>query len=234
MPISKEILKFIYKITDNSINTNLYPKLLSKNSIYSKNDYKISDDYSYVFVHVPKTAGYTMNDVIHKINRLNGKKILRGGHNPVSILHSPENKNYFTVLRHPVERVYSYYKYSLADKKQVYYYLAKKGLKVFLKNCPEAQNAYCQYYTGNLNKKINNSIFEEAVNNLKNFKDILLFESLGNEIKSFAKKFNLEIDIIPHLNERKTTQISEEDIKLVSFYNDYDIKLYEIFSKKNN
>ena len=34
----------------------------------NKNNYKVSDEYAYIFIHVPKTAGMTVNSIIDEIN----------------------------------------------------------------------------------------------------------------------------------------------------------------------
>ena len=40
----------------------------------------------------------------------------------------------------------------MADKKQPYNYLAKKSLYHFVTYCSEAQNTYCKYFSGEIEK----------------------------------------------------------------------------------
>ena len=135
MSIKKEFSKFFFKLIDTTAYTNFFPKIINRNSsTMNKNDYKISNEYDYVFIHIPKSGGMSLNAIISKINENSKIKIYRGSHNPVSILHSTSEKKYITVLRDPAERVYSYFNMSLNDKNQPYHYLAKKSIFHFLKD----------------------------------------------------------------------------------------------------
>ena len=69
MTIYKELCKFFLKIIDQNIYSSFYPKLVNRNSTkMNKNNYKVSDEYAYIFIHVPKTAGMTVNSIIDEIN----------------------------------------------------------------------------------------------------------------------------------------------------------------------
>ena len=70
MGIYKEVCKFFSKIIDRNIYSSFYPKLIGRNSsTMNKNDYKVSKDCEYIFVHIPKTAGTSFRSIISKINK---------------------------------------------------------------------------------------------------------------------------------------------------------------------
>ena len=231
MTIKKEFCKFFFKLIDTTAYTNFIPKIINRNSsTMNKNDYKVSNQYDYIFVHIPKTGGMTFNSIIAKINENSKVKIYRGSHNPISILHKTSEKKYITVLRNPVDRVFSYYNLSLNDKKQPYHYLAKKNIFHFLKYCPEAQNIYCKFFSSDTEKDINNDLYELAIKNLRNFDTIIKFDNFEKDVKKFIEKFNIGNIEIPHINKSNNKRkISNEELKAIEFYNVYDIKLVNQF-----
>ena len=234
MPIFRDLAKVISKLIDKNAYTTLYPKLMNRNyrsTSFLKNDYQVPEDNSYIFIHLPKTGGMTFQNIIKRINMEKKEKIYVGAHNPVSIFCSTEEKGYITIFRDPIERVYSFYKMNLADKKQIYHYLAKKSLSYFIKFCPEVQNAYCQYYSGYIDKDVSEPIYEIALKNLKEFKRIFDFNNLSQDIKNFCEDIDFKINQIPHINSfnRDNKNINSNDRKIIEFYNYFDLKLYNEF-----
>ena len=71
-------------------------------------------------------------------------------------------KKYFTVIRDPIDRVYSFFNMALNDKKQTYNYLAKKGLYDFTAYCEESQNTYCKFFSGEIEKNVNDDLLDES------------------------------------------------------------------------
>ena len=234
MGISKEIVKLIVKNIDKYTSTNLYPNLLTRNSTYYKNDFNIPKDIICTFVHLSRTGGITFNSVLSKISKEKNVKFVLGGHNSVSILHDPEERDYVTIFRNPIERVYSVYKANLRDKKHTYHYLAKKGLNEFLRFCPDGRNGYCQNYSGFIEREVDDFIFNKALKNLKKFKFILNFENLIDEIKKFSQTFGCDIENVPHLNSSEKSILNEEVKKKIEFYNFYDLKLLNEIKKNFN
>jgi len=231
MGFYKEISKFFSKIIDQNIYTSFYPKLIGRNSsTMNKNDYKVPEDYEYIFIHVPKTAGTSFKSLIANINKeLKDNKIFPGNHNPMSILYSPLEKKYISVIRNPIERSYSFYKMQLKDKKQPYHYLAKKSLSHFFKYCPEAQNVFCKYYSSEIEQNINSDLFQNALENCKNFYQIINFENFEKDIYKFLNKLNIKNIEIPHLNQSDNKKkITDDELKIIKFYNYYDLKLYDV------
>ena len=236
MPLQKEISKFLLKILDKNIYTTFLPKLTNRNSSkMNQNNYKVPDECEFIFLHVPKTGGMTINHIIDEINKKHkSTKILRGGHNPISIFYSPNEKKYFTVVRDPIERIFSYYRMSLNDKKQTYHYLAKKSLYHFVAYCPEAQNIYCKYFSGDTEKVINSDLYTLAKLNAQNFYQILNFANLEENLKNFFNKIGEQEIIITNLNKSSNNLlIKDDDKKIIEFYNQYDCELYK-FLKENN
>lgn len=236
MPLHKEISKFLLRILDKNIYTTFLPQLINRNSSkMSKNNYKVPDNCEFIFLHLPKTSGMTINFVIDEINKKSENlKIFRGGHNPKSLYYSVNEKKYFTVFRDPIDRVYSFYNMSLRDKKQPYHYLAKKSLYHFVAYCPEAQNLYCKYYSGEIEKEINSDSYEKAEKNLKSFFQILNFVNLELDLKKFLHKIGEKNIKIPHINRSPQNHVLiNEDKKIIEFYNFYDLKLFD-YLKNNN
>ena len=100
-------------------------------------------------VHLVHTAkkGYTENVEFKGSDQYDWKKhffkFVKGGME--SLASSVDDKKYFTVVRNPIDRAFSYYKMSLRGKKQPYNYLAEKSLYHFAAYCPDVQNIFCKY-----------------------------------------------------------------------------------------
>ena len=235
MSIGKELSKIILKLFDRNIYTSFFPKLINRNSSkMNKNNYKLSNDYSYIFVHIPKTGGMSLNSVVDEINQKNqSNKIFRGGHNPISLFHSMDDKKYFTVIRNPIVRAYSFYRMSLKDRKQPYNYLAKKSFYHFVTYCPEVQNIYCKYFSGEIEKDVNSDIYQIAENNIKKFYYIVNFSNFEHDTKKLFDKIGYKNMKLPHINSSESSDISIDEKKILEFYNSYDLKLYS-FLKSNN
>ena len=55
MSLQKEICKIFIKLLDKNIYSTFFPKLINRNStIMNKNNYRVSKDFAYIFVHIPK------------------------------------------------------------------------------------------------------------------------------------------------------------------------------------
>ena len=86
---------------------------------------------------------------------------------------------------------------------------------------------YCKYFSADTEKDINNDLYELAIKNLKNFDTIIKFNNYNNDMRKFLEKININNIEIPHINTSpKKRKISDEELKAIKFYNDYDIKLF--------
>ena len=239
MSLIKDLAKFLAKILDDHSLSTIYPNIINRNyraKFFLRNDYEVDEKCEYIFMHLPKTGGMTFQNLLKEINKKHNNIFFVGAHNPVSLFHNTNQKKYITVFRDPIERAYSFYNMNLNGKKQVYHYLAKKGLYNFVKYCPEIQNTYCQYFSGFIDKNVDDAIFNLALKNYKNFFEIIDFNNMNEELKFFFQKINIQVDEIPHINKfsysDKNKEIPLKDRAILEFFNGYDLKLYNIFKSE--
>ncbi len=107
-------------------------------------------------------------------------------------------------------------------------------------------NIFCRYLSGSFiykpsNTKVNDEIFEKAVNNLKLFHCIFIVEESKQSLDKLSKKLKIPLNFTsifkPHANKHSNSKyplISEEANELLESMVTYDNKLYEIVLKKNN
>ena len=96
-----------------------------------------------------------------------------------------------------------------------------------MRNCKEAQNSFCKKYSGEMDKDVNEDIYNLAFNNLKDFKHVLFFEKLNKDLDRIKKIYNLENTEKYHLNSSITKDYNDNTKRNISlFYNYYDMKLY--------
>lgn len=222
--IKKEILKPILRYLDFYLNTTLYSRLISQQSeIYDKNDYPISN-LDLVFIHVTRTGGMSFNKILKEIEK-SGLRVKYFGHYGISIAEKSSKPIYCTIIRDPVDRSISLYNHSLRDKKSSYHTLALKGFSTFMRNCKEVQNSFCKKYSGEMDKDVNEDIYNLALSNLKDFKHVLFFENLNKDFDKIKKIYKLENTKNFHLN---SSIIKDNNVNrnISLFYNYYDMKLY--------
>ena len=227
--IKKEILKPILRYLDFLLNTTLYSRLISQDSkIFDRNDYSISN-LDLIFIHVMKTGGTSFVQILKEVEK-KGVRIKYFGHYGISIAETSPKPIYCTILRNPVDRSISLYNHFLRDKKSAYHNLALKGFSTFMRNCKEAQNSFCKKYSGEMDKDINEDIYNLALNNLKNFKHVLFFENLDKDFEKIKDIYNLEKNKKYHLNSSIIKDYNDDIKRNISlFYNYYDMKLYNNF-----
>ena len=190
---------------------------------YDQNDY-VFEKSQYCFIHVPRTGGWSFRNHFEKLKLpffVNEKK---GHHNPVSLLCSPKEYSYVTIIRDPVERVRSHYQMFQKTNQNS----ATRGLINFLRYSSEAKNLFCQYYSGMIGENVDEVIYNIALDNLKNFKGIILFEKYDSEIKKFFKNFGAdEIKEKFHDNKSNEKILKKEERDAIKIYNYWDLKLYD-------
>jgi hypothetical protein len=234
--IIKELIKPFLKYLDFLLNTNFYPRLISQSSkIFYKNDYKISG-YDLVFIHIMKTAGTSFHELLKEIEKT-GVKIKHNVHFGISIAEKPNKPVYCTIIRNPIDRSISLYNHYCRDKKSPYHTLALKGFSTFMRFCPEAQNNFCKNYSGELDKDVDENIYRLAFNNLKEFKHILFFDKIDEEFEIIKKIYKISsTDKYHYRSFEKKGYDDKIKRNIATFYNYYDIKLYEsineFFKKK--
>lgn len=199
--------------------------------MYNQNDYVFNED-QYCFIHVPRTGGWSFRNYFNNYNLpfyVNEKK---GHHNPVSILCSPKKYKYVTIMRDPVDRVYSHYQMFLKAKE----ISTRNGLINFLRYSSEVKNLYCQYYSGLIGETVDERVYKIALENLKNFKFIINFDNYNNDLNKFLKEVGInELKKENyHNNKINLTNFSNEESEAIKLYNHWDIKLYEEINKNKS
>ncbi len=223
----KKISPKIGRILDRLFLTNIGKRGLNFYHNYQQNDYIFKKD-EYCLIAVPKTGGWSFRIYTEKYKLPFYKFKKNALHNPVSLNCSPEKFNYVTILRNPIDRVYSHYHLSRRTNDIT----SSWGLINFLKINSEVKNLYCQYYSGLIDEIVDERIYNIAIKNLKNFKTIIDFENYSRDIKFFLKEFKIEKPDEIHENKNEYSPISEEEANAIKIYNYWDIKLYnEIFDK---
>jgi hypothetical protein len=125
------------------------------------------------FIHIPKTAGTSIKKIF-----INAGWVEKGAniHVPVSDLYPIENIDYFTVLRNPVDRVWSYYQMCLRHGPEYPSFReASKGLQYFLRSgrkyhVSDLQSRYCSLLPFKKPQSIEHTIFC-----LNKFKGLFIF-----------------------------------------------------------
>ena len=194
---------------------------------YNQNDYTF-DENEYCFIHVPRTGGWSFRNHFEEHNLpfyVNKKK---GHHNPVSLLCSPSNFKYVTILRDPIQRIRSHYQMLQQSKDPI----ASRGMINFLRYSSEAKNLYCQYYSGLVGENIDERVFKIALENLKLFNAVIYFDNYENDLRKFLNNFGIKnISKKFHANKSSEKILTNSEKKSIEIYNYWDLKLYEEISK---
>ena len=191
---------------------------------YNQNDYTFSKD-EYCFIHVPRTGGWSFKNYLNTYNLPFYVNEKRAHHNPVSILCSPKNYKYVTIIRNPVDRVYSHYE-MFQKAKEI---SSRNGLIHFLRYNSEVKNLYCQYYSGLIGEIVDERIFKIALDNLRYFKAIINFDNYNNELHKFLKEMGVNEFKKKSFHDNKINKkiVSHSSIEAIKLYNYWDLKLYE-------
>ncbi len=227
----KKTLQKVFKVTDKLLQTDHYWRYKMQNNGYHISSYAFRKD-QIAFVHMPKTGGTSFQKILknHTTDRFINVKV----HRPISKSCPVETYKYVTILRNPVDRVWSYYQMVLRNPDGYpYKKYAVKGLESFLQKCWAAQDMSCQYYTARVYEKVNQGIYEEALNKLSKFHDILLFQNFTEDVSLFVAKHNISFKSdIPHERKVSYKQPTDSEIALIEKFNHFDILLFKHFTNK--
>jgi len=222
------LLKNTLKYIDKYAFTDFYAKINNFYIGFHRNDYEIGAN-EFSLIHLPKTGGTTIKSILVRNQVKNVLNIDK--HMPVSLSCNPEEYSYVTIMRNPIDRVFSYYQMQLRDKKQPYHFHAKDGLATLLRNCWEVNNTACMYYSGFIDANVDNKCYEIAKQNLNNFAFVGNFDNFNTDVSKLLSILNLNIENIPILNFHGIHEATSKEIKLIESYNEFDIKLFNEFFK---
>jgi len=152
----------------------------------------------------------------------------------------PIKTKYITVIRNPVERVWSYYN-MISVKGHYAWGRYTNSLNDFLANCWEVNNMMIQYLACKPREKnLDFADFEMAKTVLSKFYFVLDMSQLNKDFCSLNCKlkedFKLDLGSLPLLN--KATRYkspTEEQVRKIQIYNQLDLKLYkELFPQTSD
>ena len=220
----KAALKTWFQSLDALLDGDRYVRYTYVQNGYHTPDYRFAQN-EIMFVHLPKTGGTSFASVFqqHPEQRFVNLNI----HKPVSQWCSPAQFRYVTVMRHPVDRVWSYYQMVLRNPEGYPYRdVAVQGLETFLKKCWAARNMQVRYISGKVAIEPNEATLRLASSNLQKFYAVLDFGNIGQEIANLAQQHGLTVEQVP--NERKSSYAgpSAQERKLIQTYNQLDLALY--------
>ena len=229
------VSKVFLKPVDNIFNFTLQEKFKRNLINFHNNNYKINGEYC--LIHVPRTGGVTFyrnllpifKENLHNFNFPYHPNF--NTHNPVNKSADFKKTKYLTVLRDPVERVYSLFIDVLANRKHSLNHLAKKGLEIFCMNSWEVKNMYVRYFSGNIFKDDENH-YSKAIGNLNEFYKIFNFHDLEKDIDIFLEKEkNLKNDFKNYKTKKYNKIISDSDREIIKKFNYLDLKLFKKMTK---
>jgi hypothetical protein len=192
-----------------------------------------------IFLHIPKTGGCTLDQII---NRQNQKKIKLVGHQFFGVHKNfPQiNFTYITLLRNPVERVISLF-YCCCNHSSIRLrkWFSNITLSDFVSN--EEYDYFKSlergiFSTANLQTRMisgkDEADLEMAKNNLKNYFSVVgITERYDESLKVFQKKLGWEINgyskanVTP--NKPALAEIPAEIIEIIKSKNEKDFELYQ-------
>lgn len=206
-----------------------------------------------IFLHIPKTGGTSIiralsgpkttilaakeigdlyNDVQKPFELAAQKSNVIIGHFPYGVhRYISRSYDYATVLRHPIERVFSDFKYTQKVDKHVAKEFAKRGFTNYVENCWLAQNTMVRILSGHglaYKNEITKEDYKVALTNLANIKYLGFTHRLIEFYNRLKNDFGFKRTLRHH---NKGANISFDDIPLnkrtlIEKYNEWDMLLY--------
>jgi hypothetical protein len=223
--IIKEATALLHKV-DETFESELYARLIQIRLRFHTSNYRFTKN-KIALIHVPKTAGTTLYamlemDPLHRFINI-------AGHRPVSRFCPPGEYQYITVMRNPVDRVWSHYTMILRTPHGRFRHVAEKGIENYVKNCWMGRNMACRYYAGDARKDPDDLTLALARENLSNFIRIISFDRIEEGLTQFLSEYDIPVAAVPHKRKVSYTQPTPEERELIASYNRYDLALFNDF-----
>ena len=227
--IYKKISPLLGRMLDKLFFTSFSRVGINYYHFYNRNDYTIDDKNKICFIHLPKTGGVTIWNTLRQYSAPIYNFPKNSFHNPVSMYCNPKEYKYLTVMRDPIDRVYSqFFMYKKLGES-----IADSGLAYTLRTQKAFKNLACQYYAGFIDEIVDERIYEVAKNNLDKFYHIINFHDFENGLKNLLSKYrNDEEIVINHSNKSNYKKISSQEREIIKSYNYWDVKLFEYYKNK--
>jgi len=228
--VKKSVIKICLRVYDLVMNSDKATRYQHFSSGLHNPNFKFLKS-QIALVNVPKTGCTTLYKLL--LDNDNQHFVNLHTHRPVSVHCPPQEYRYVTVLRNPVDRVWSQFQMVMRSPDGYpYKKFAKKGLKNFMDKCWVVRNMECRYLSGEVKKEPDDETLHRAMLNLDDFYAVLDFSNFSEEVALFCDKINIKIEGIP--NERKSIYEppTPQDQELIKQYNQLDIALYKTWQKK--
>jgi hypothetical protein len=212
----------------------------------------MSDQRKIIFLHLPKTGGTTLVNMLHQKYGLQQSQLINGdkdsqlmhainhqipfihGHFSFQVIKLLRLHDYFsaTVLREPVARVISRYVHlqhseepRLVAERDTY-----AGFEAYLESA-YARNWQCQVLSGEMHNLDNpKELYEQARQNLRSFDWVGVADDLNEGMLDLSIKVGFENSYYPHLNKRQSEELwdslYQEYAEKITELNAYDQRLY--------
>jgi hypothetical protein len=217
-----------------------------------------ADDRCLVFMHVPKTAGQTLRsplisnfpederirlDILDKpldeemskipLERRSNARLV-WGHIPYGVhRYMPQRCEYFTVLREPIGRVVSVYKYILRARKHVLHDRVVEGgipLEEYIESGideGQTENSQTRQLSGRQFGALDRDALQEAKRNLEACLVVGLTDRFEESFVLLRRTLRLRMPFYITRNVSPPFQVSERAVELVRERNELDLELYD-------